>query len=81
MVGKSSKIKCQEHICPDLCLQWVDTMMLNLNYDHKLVKVKNILTAYGQRNLCLIGKVNVIKTLIIPMFVHALTAASARHYI
>ena len=51
--------------------------MLNLNYDHTLVKVENILTAYGKRNLSLIGKVSVLKTLIIPMFVHALTAASA----
>ena len=62
-VWLGSKVKCQEHICPDLCLQWVDKM-LNLNYDHKLVKVENILTAYGKRNLSLIGKVSVIKTLI-----------------
>ena len=38
--------------------------MLNLNYDHKLVKVENILTAYGKRNLSLIGKVSIIQTLI-----------------
>ena len=62
-VWLGSKVKCQEHICPDLCLQWVDKM-LNLNYDHKLVKVENILTAYGKRNLSLIGKVSVIQTLI-----------------
>ena len=89
-VWLGSKVKCQEHICPDLCLQWVDnfkllgihftsdlTEMLNLNYDHKLVKVENILTSYGKRNLSLIGKVSVIKTLIIPMFVHALTVLPA----
>ena len=75
-VWLGSKVKCQEHICPDLCLQWVD-QMLNLNYDHKLVKVENILTAYGKRNVSLIGKVSVIKTLIIPMFVNALTVLPA----
>ena len=44
------------------------TGMLNIIYDQNLVKVEIILTAYGKRNLSLMGKVSAITTLIIPMF-------------
>lgn len=88
MVG--TKVKCNDILCPDLSLKWVNNFkllgiyftsdlmgMLRMNYDQHLMKVENILKAYGKRHLSLIGKVTVIKTLIVPMFVHALTVLPA----
>jgi hypothetical protein len=85
-VWLGSKVKCNEILCHDLYLKWVNNFkllgihftsdlmgMLRMNYDQNLIKVENILKAYGKRHLSLMGKVSVIKTLIVPMFVHALT--------
>jgi hypothetical protein len=90
VVWLGTKVKCNDILCPDLSLKWVNNFkllgiyftsdlmgMLRMNYDQHLMKVENILKAYGKRHLSLIGKVTVIKTLIVPMFVHALTVLPA----
>ena len=46
--------------------------MPKLNYDPKLVKIKSILRQWGKRHLTPIGKITVIKTLVLPLLNHIL---------
>ena len=40
--------------------------IIEINYDSKLKEIANVLKAYSKRYLSLIGKITVIKTLVIP---------------
>ena len=74
-------------ICEDLALQWcrsfkllgitfdIDNMqdMVQLNLNAKLKEMEKVLLAYKRRNLTILGKITVIKTIIIPKFVHVLS--------
>ncbi len=81
-----NKVNSPHIICPELNLKWVTQFKLlgiyytadlknmeKLNFDDKLLKAEKLLKQYSKRHLSLIGKVCVIKTLIVPMFVHVLT--------
>ena len=50
-----------------------DAARVGLNLERKMLGIKNILHAYGRRDLTTIGKVTVVKTLIIPQLGHILT--------
>ena len=39
---------------------------IEINYDSKLKEIENVLKAYSKRYLSFIGKITVIKTLVIP---------------
>ena len=81
-----SKAGCEDKLCEDLNLTWTDsftllglhfeaklTNMTETNFVAKIGKVENILGFYSKLNLTLIGKICVIKTIIIPIFIHILT--------
>ena len=46
---------------------------IEINYDPKLKEIENVLKAYSKRYLSLIGKITVIKTLVIPKLVYLLS--------
>lgn len=46
--------------------------MPSINYDPKLVKIKSILKQWEKRHLTPIGKITVIKTLVLPLLNHIL---------
>lgn len=46
--------------------------MPSINYDLKLVKIKSILKQWKKRHLTPIGKITVIKTLVLPLLNHIL---------
>ena len=50
------------------CVEMDD--MIRINYSEKLISIKKILQFYSKLNLSLIGKVTVIKTLVIPKLVY-----------
>ena len=73
-------------LCPDINLKWSQNFSLlgiiftdnlqetiEINYDPKLKEIENVLKAYSKRYLSLIGKITVIKTLVIPKLVYLLS--------
>ena len=44
--------------------------MIELNYNDKLVKLDNIIAHWNRRELTPLGRITVVKTLILPMFIH-----------
>ena len=77
-------------ICEDLNLVWVqqfvllgikfDTNLLkmtDLNFTPKLHEIEKLLLAYKKRNLTIIGKITVLKTLAIPKLVYLFTVLPA----
>ena len=70
--------------CPKLKLNWVITdskvlgvkisrdmvLMLEINVELIIGKVKTIIGNWGKRKLTLMGKINIIKTLIIPQLLY-----------
>jgi len=49
-----------------------EEIMLRTNYDKRVTEMETILNLYGRRNLSLIGKVTVVKTLAVPKLIHVL---------
>ncbi len=88
VIWLGSKKYSDEIISPDLNLQWgnqsftllgieyhVDlNKILRLNYDKKLVKLKSIIKTWNRRNLTPIGKIYIIKSLLISQFNHLFIA-------
>ena len=79
-------------LCLDLNLQWSTSFTLlgiqffvemhkiiSVNYTNKLTKIMKILDFYNKLNLSLVGKITVIKTLIIPKLVYLFTVLPAPH--
>ena len=75
-----------ERLCPDLGITWADNFtLLGINFDAKLqnmnlnnlepklLKIDAIFGAYDKWNLSLLGKICVIKTMVIPKFIHLLS--------
>ena len=46
--------------------------IIEKNFSEIIVKTRNILNSWTNRNLSLIGKINIINTLISPLFIHKL---------
>ncbi|KAK3589198.1 hypothetical protein CHS0354_020055 [Potamilus streckersoni] len=44
--------------------------MVEINYVKKLIKAKRILASWSQRHLSVVGKVIVVKTLVLSIFMH-----------
>lgn len=79
-----SKRFSNEVLCPDLNLQWggnsfkllgihfhVDLQtMSKMNYDKKLVKLKMLINSWNRRLITPIGKISIIKSLLISQFNH-----------
>ncbi len=77
-----------ERICPDMGLIWSSSnftllgidfspdlqQMVEINYMKKLTKAKRILASWSQRHLSVVGKVIVVKTLVLPIFIHLFSA-------
>ena len=79
----SKKNILMKRLCADLNLNWTTRFVLlgitndvdltkitTLNYDKKLVKIKSIIEQWSKRNLTLIGKLCIIKTLLISQLNH-----------
>lgn len=76
-----------EYLCPEVELNWTTSFTLlgikfntlnvkdclELNLKNKITDISKLLGLYKQRNLSIIGKVTVIKTLAIPKLIHVLT--------
>jgi hypothetical protein len=76
-----------DQLCPDLNLNWTTSFTLlgikfnilnikdtlDLNLENKITDITKLLNLYKHRNLSLMGKVTVIKTLAIPKLIHILT--------
>ena len=74
-------------LCPDLKLQWTTEFTLlgiqynimdldssvELNTIKKLEEIRLVFQAYKRRNLSVLGKITVVKTLALPKLVHALS--------
>ena len=81
-----SKKFCNDILIPDSNFNWntirftllginFDVDLHNipkLNYDPKLVKIKSILNQWGKRHITPIGKITVLKTLVLPLLNHIL---------
>jgi hypothetical protein len=75
-------------LCPDFTLNWsvsnfkllgIDfsldlSSMPDLNFRKKIIDVSKILKSWQHRKLTLLGKVTVIKTLVLPKLIHLLTS-------
>ena len=74
-------------LCPEIELQWtteftllgiqfnlmdLDTIV-KLNTENKLDEIRKVLQSYKRRNLSIMGKITVVKTMAIPKLVHALS--------
>ena len=83
--GKDADSK--EPICLDLDMKWTkklkvlgitfsneDAYSVEENYESKLTRIKNIIASWRQRHISLIGKIIIIKTLLLPILTHVLTA-------
>lgn len=71
-------------LCPDRELSWGGTSfkllginfdvdlnrIVKINYDEKLIQIKNIMKQWSRRNLTVIGRITVVKTLVIPVLNH-----------
>ena len=57
--------------------------MVPKNYDKAMTKLNNLTTIWGKRNLTVLGKITVLKSLIVPHFNYYLLAlpSPADHYI
>ena len=55
------------NICPD------ETQLLRKNYNSILEKVNNVLTQWAKRSLSLLGKVNIINTMVASLFVYKMS--------
>ena len=76
-----------DRLCADIALNWTTSFTLlgikfttldvnaclELNLEDKIKEISKMLRQYQRRNLSLIGRVTVIKTLAIPKLVHILT--------
>jgi len=73
-------------LCPHVKLKWTNSFkllgikfhvnlkdMIDLNYNIKIGEIENMLGAYQKRRLSLLGKVTVIKTLVIPKLLHIMS--------
>ena len=77
-----------ERICPEMGLIWSYSnftllgiefsldlqQMVEINYMNKLTKAKRTLASWSQRHMSLVGKVIVVKTLVLPIFIHLFSA-------
>ena len=77
-----------EKICPEIDINWSMSNfrllgvyfslnledMVELNYSMKLKEVKKLLGWWSRRNLSLIGKITLIKSLLLPKFIHLFAA-------
>ena len=77
----------QEPICLDINMKWTkkiqvlgitfaneDDDCMEENYETKLEKIKMIILSWKRRSLSLIGKIVIIKTLLLPILTHVFTA-------
>lgn len=76
-----------QEFCPDLKLNWTNQFTLlgiqiditnlgkivSLNLDSKQKEIEQLFRSYKRRNLSIIGKITVVKTLALPKLVHALS--------
>ena len=76
-----------DQLCPEIELNWTTSFTLlgikfntldvnatlELNLENKITDISKLLGLYKPRNLSIIGKVTVIKTLAIPKLIHLLT--------
>ena len=81
------KRKSEEQICQDIKYQWCTQFTLlgihfktedvnesiDLNLDGKLKEISSLLQQYKPRNLSILGKVTILKTMALPKLVHVLT--------
>ena len=85
-VWLGSKAGSNEILCPDLSLHWTQNFnllgikfnahldnMIKDNFEEALIKTDSIIKRYHKWKLSLLGKICVIKTFIVPLFVHAMT--------
>ena len=83
VVWLGNKAGSQDRICAEFSLNWEERFTLLgiqfsvrkyemelLNYQSKLTEIKKVINAYGKRNLTLLGRATVVKTLIIPKMIH-----------
>ena len=83
IVWIGSKKYSEDRLCPDLKFQWTTNFKLlgiyydvdlakitKLNYDKKLVKIKTIIEQWKKRNLTPIGRITLIKSLLISQLNH-----------
>lgn len=82
-----NKRKCTERLCPEINLNWTTSFTLlgikfstldvnkclELNIQNKIGEITKLLNLYKWRNLSILGKVTVIKTMAIPKLIHILT--------
>ena len=75
-------------LCPELGLSWgknnfsylgIDfhsdlSKMIKMNYDKKVIEISALLKSWSKRNLTPIGRITVIKTLVIPKLIHLFSA-------
>ena len=70
-------------LCPEIKMTWSNSFtllgiefnidlkqMINNNYESKVQIIKNTLNSYKKRNMSILGKVTVLKTIIIPKLVY-----------
>ena len=83
-----SKIHSKERLCKDKKLSWTDesfdilgiTFNTNLdeieklNFDKKLRHVEKLIKEWEKRNITVLGKITVVKTLLIPILTHLFKA-------
>ncbi len=82
--------------CPELRIQWVTDFTLlgidfssslkdieEINYSKAIGKMQNVLKMYSNRKLTLLGKVTILKSLVIPQIIHKLSVlpSPSRHTI
>ena len=81
MKGKKEKISPKKNFkWPDIKTKvlgvWISTdpaVTLNMNYTEKVDKIRNILSCWEYRRLTLIGKIQVIKSLVLSQLTYILT--------
>ena len=84
-VGKEAEE--QEPICLELDMNWTkklkvlgitfsneDAHSFEENYESRMTKIKAVISSWSRRSLSLKGKVIIIKTLLLPILTHVLTA-------
>ncbi|XP_071139100.1 uncharacterized protein [Mytilus edulis] len=84
VVWIGSKKYSREMLCQNRDLSWGSTSfkllginfdidldkILNLNYTDRYHQIKNLINTWSKRNLTVIGKISVVKTLILPILNH-----------
>jgi len=82
-----SRVGNQDKICPERNLKWVNDKVkalgvwissdpeaaLNINYSEKITKIRNSLNCWELRRLSLLGKIVVLKSLIVSQLVYILS--------